>query len=291
MRKKLITLLGLAAAVGASASPVRSDVGGDGSAYIGDAEVTAADYIQDGLIACWDGIENMGYGEHDPTATKWIDLVGEYNLDLPTRDHTWEADCIRCDSTKPMYAERSQAFFDATKDGYTVEAVMNVPILPNTTGGSSCNVIGWGGGYSRIFGTYETTNYGGRILLFSTWSNSYGGVGITRPQGSTYSLDGDVDKLFEKKAYFALVGDVLNQQTTRYDNARIRSWPDAAVLGIDNTKYKWVAINGNGQNHDGYGAGIGNGVKFYCVRIYGRPLTELEIEYNHMVDRIRFGVE
>ena len=37
---------------------------------------TAARYVQDGLLACWDGYENAGAGLHDPSATKWKDIVG-----------------------------------------------------------------------------------------------------------------------------------------------------------------------------------------------------------------------
>lgn len=37
---------------------------------------TAKDYVQDGLVAMWDGIENAGWGTHDPNATVWKDLVG-----------------------------------------------------------------------------------------------------------------------------------------------------------------------------------------------------------------------
>lgn len=38
---------------------------------------TAKDYVQDGLVAMWDGIENAGYGVHGPSATVWKDLVSE----------------------------------------------------------------------------------------------------------------------------------------------------------------------------------------------------------------------
>ena len=43
---------------------------------------TARDYVQDGLIAMWDGIENAGWGVHDPNATVWKDLAGGIG-DLP----------------------------------------------------------------------------------------------------------------------------------------------------------------------------------------------------------------
>ena len=36
---------------------------------------TARDYVQSGLVAMWDGIENAGWGVHDANATTWKDLV------------------------------------------------------------------------------------------------------------------------------------------------------------------------------------------------------------------------
>jgi hypothetical protein len=43
---------------------------------------TSASYVQDGLIAQWDGIDNVGTGVHDPAATVWKDLAGSYDLSL-----------------------------------------------------------------------------------------------------------------------------------------------------------------------------------------------------------------
>ena len=48
---------------------------------------TAKDYAQDGLIAMWDGIENAGWGIHDPAATVWKDLVGGKTYNLKTNYH------------------------------------------------------------------------------------------------------------------------------------------------------------------------------------------------------------
>jgi len=42
--------------------------------------VTAKNYVQDGLIAMWDGIENAGWGVHDENATVWKDLIGDCDL-------------------------------------------------------------------------------------------------------------------------------------------------------------------------------------------------------------------
>ena len=43
---------------------------------------TARDYVQDGLVAMWDGIENAGWGTHDASETVWKDLIGQYDFTL-----------------------------------------------------------------------------------------------------------------------------------------------------------------------------------------------------------------
>lgn len=49
---------------------------------------TAKDYVQSGLIAMWDGIENAGWGTHDASATVWVDLSGNGNdLELKNTAH------------------------------------------------------------------------------------------------------------------------------------------------------------------------------------------------------------
>jgi hypothetical protein len=56
-------------------------------------ESTAKLYIQDGLVAMWDGIENTGWGTHDANATVWKDLVG--TRDVPMTNVSWGNDeCI-----------------------------------------------------------------------------------------------------------------------------------------------------------------------------------------------------
>ena len=68
------------ASIPALGKPVRSLLGSrdvsDGGSF------TAKDYVQDGLVAMWDGIENAGWGVHDASATMWKDLVGEHNVAL-----------------------------------------------------------------------------------------------------------------------------------------------------------------------------------------------------------------
>jgi hypothetical protein len=41
-----------------------------------------SNYVQNGLFACWDGVENAGRGVHDSSATSWKDLVGNRDLTI-----------------------------------------------------------------------------------------------------------------------------------------------------------------------------------------------------------------
>ena len=61
---------------------------------------TAKDYVQDGLIAMWDGIENAGWGVHDSSATVWKDLVGGNDLVLQNTAHFDENSLVSADRDK-----------------------------------------------------------------------------------------------------------------------------------------------------------------------------------------------
>lgn len=80
-RIMLMMLCAIIAGITVAAS-VKSLLGANGAEYMDEskAEYTAKDYIQDGLVAMWDGIENAGWGVHDPNATTWKDLVGSCDL-------------------------------------------------------------------------------------------------------------------------------------------------------------------------------------------------------------------
>lgn len=55
-------------------------------------EYTAKDYIQDGLIAMFDGIENASWGVHDDSISKWTNLADEtYSIGYQFGEVGWDS--------------------------------------------------------------------------------------------------------------------------------------------------------------------------------------------------------
>ena len=95
------------------ASPVAFGIG----LFLVCAHVGAADtsrYVQDGLVAHWDGIENAGAGvAHDPAATTWKDLVGGREFTL-TAGVTVNDDRLTFPGNASSYGNLSEADTAAT---------------------------------------------------------------------------------------------------------------------------------------------------------------------------------
>ena len=45
------------------------------------AALTSRSYVQVGLIANYDGIDNAGYGVHSDNTNRWVNLAGDSSLD------------------------------------------------------------------------------------------------------------------------------------------------------------------------------------------------------------------
>lgn len=58
---------------------------------------TARDYVQNGLVAMWDGIENAGWGVHDAAATSWKNLVTDADFPL-VGNAAFNESCLVCDA-------------------------------------------------------------------------------------------------------------------------------------------------------------------------------------------------
>ncbi len=89
---------GLAAIIASGRAPaalIRSMIAARNGLMAGG--LSAKSYVQDGLIAMWDGIENAEWGVHDAEATVWKDLVGSNDATLTSTAY-FDANSIRRDT-------------------------------------------------------------------------------------------------------------------------------------------------------------------------------------------------
>lgn len=153
---------------------------------------TAKDYVQDGLIAMWDGIENAGFGLHDDAATVWKDLSGDGNdlTQTGTVNTTWENDACVFDKNRSMGMESFPIAKDAVlSKNFTLELVFSITSEANTNG----SLFGLGANPYRTLWVFanrytEITS----ALYKNTTINTVGGVTLNQTNHIATTGDGRV---------------------------------------------------------------------------------------------------
>ena len=86
--KSILAIILAVICVAATAAPTHSMVGARHISNVG-GTLSAKSYVQDGLVAMWDGIENAGWGTHDANATTWVDLTGNGHDAALSGKYSW----------------------------------------------------------------------------------------------------------------------------------------------------------------------------------------------------------
>ena len=228
---------------------------------------TSASYVQDGLIAQWDGIDNTGMGVHDPGAKVWKDLAGDYDLSLLPKGG-WSADgrsltvygaSAVCSNSLPAYK--------------TIEVVYKM----KTPGGRLLFCSG---------GTSQVSDF--RFVVFNRDGETSGTTGyfsgawkVPAPHVVWDSFDpSDVRSMAatynngEAYAEHGNVAAVYADGVARADGSADTSWGlgDGHIMIGDRAEageYPWFG-------------------EVYTIRIYSRALSAEEIAANHAIDEARF---
>ena len=219
---------------------------------------TAKDYVQDGLIAMWDGIENAGWGVHDPNATVWKEL------NLSGIDLIGSGDVICIDDGFRFGRDGSVGYM---RDGGTKVSKSVASVSACITNLSTKNT------WIATFGL-DSSNTNGKIL--SLWNNHYLGTGWNRKpkfviaggvnRFATYSVNytgNDATEAFVDK-------NSISQESTEGFADNIS---DNLMIGCRGNNTAWNMI---GTIHN--------------LRVYDRKLTADEITANYSVDKARFGI-
>ena len=234
-------------------------------------------YVQDGLRAHWDALENVGAGMYDETATTWKDLTGN-GFDLGERS-----------GSTPPYFRDYKLVFDGTpwhgclwyggdkvlsdNEPYTIEIVADHDLTSNS------GRLGVFSAFDGI-GDYTTQSH----CTFALYAISkradlqYLNTGYTSVLTSDQqtSLDGE-----ETAKNFSLtIVRYVNKICVYYQGRLVMTkYKELETLPLKELFLGWAPDGMSGQ---GLKAGI------YAVRFYSRPLSAEEVGVNHAVDRVRF---
>lgn len=216
--------------------------------------LSAKDYIQDGLVAMWDGIENAGWGTHDPSATVWKDL-SENGHDLIIGAGEFGNNYFNAGGT-------NYANLDYALDYYTTEAVvMTSNLSSRLTIGNNLIISGDGGNYGRNLSL-------SKVGIYRAVVNSIGkAFDATISNGMIYSIS---------VGGSAWLNGVELLESSTAGNLNNYSPGKLTQVGWRKRDNSESASDGSGLIHN--------------LRLYNRDLTAEEIAYNYNIDKARFGL-
>jgi len=240
------------------------------------------DYIEDGMILHFDGINNAGLGDnnHDTSATRWTNLceVGndEVLYDGILNGPVWGENCLIFDGINDWVSIGQMNYSDVT-----IEAIVeNTQIKDKEVG----YVGNWqSGGYGLL--------YNSSVESTKKYQNQFAGyIQVPTGSGSGYKLINSDNQISINKKYIL---------TANYDKEKneINFWENGTKKTLSNVEGNIKSPSNNtimalGTNPGGSNAG-GSYLdgKIYSVRIYNRCLTDNEIKQNYNKDKSRFNIE
>ena len=207
-------------------------------------------YITDGLLAYYDGIDNAGYGVHDPNATVWKNLAGDSDWDMSVHAD-WQSNGL---------------YFDVTWNGLAPKIAQQDITIECVFTNANRMYFGWSfaGAYPRMSVAY-TTGLAGYIrgtTISGVYAAGYNHLALTlgnnRSVGTIYA-----------NGIFNTSSGVSTNSSSFSNNFRLCGY-------------------GSASNTDSP-ANYCTATVHRCM-VYLKALTAEEIAYNYNVDKERFGL-
>ena len=228
------------------------------------AATSTADYVQDGLVGHWDGIDNAGTSTHDPNATKWKDLTGITGDGTLAAGTKWNGGNCWTNGVdgKPVVVGTNFAKVMNALN-FTVEIV----VRPTRTGTRETLLGSYSAGKWNLEHNGGSTTGGGvRAYFNGTPDLAANNAPLAAGEGAVFTVCATP---FGVRVYKN--GDIANG---------FAGTPNAPVAGVE---YVF------GGEHDRGNMAFRGGC--YAVRLYDRALTAAEVKANATVDIERFALE
>ena len=221
------------------------------------AALDSRSYVQEGIVAQWDGIENAGRGVHDASAANWTDLTGcGHNLTL---------------SSGASFAENAFVF---PENAHGICAS-----FANSTAVGGGDYASWDLAYtetSRAVAVPFIFGFGNwKGLCLYTSKNM-----LQTNNGKGWTLPADDLTLNEMHTVFADYGKAASMTATAcvFDGVSL-SQSGSSDNWTQKTSGLGYANNSNWSFHGG----------LHALRLYNRSLTPAEVGLNRAIDLVRFG--
>ena len=226
------------------------------------ADLSANAYVTNGLVALFDGIENVGLGvPHDPSATAWADLTGHGNDGTMGANVTWAANG-----------------WSNVKDGYPVTVGAGLAAVTGTKTFTLEFAVCPSRSTFRqaFFGQYDGAS--GFSLEQNAGGVSSGVVRVFASNNPNWMSSLVVAK--DEDASVALAFTPEFQVLYRNGaEAEVRNGPATGAM----SKTDPTIIGGDPKRPAMAFYGV-----YHACRLYDRPLTPTEIALNAAIDAVRF---
>lgn len=222
----------------------------------GEDSPTAKSYTQDGLVALWDGLENVGYGLRDTTSVVWKNLQG---------DTSW-------DMTVPASWNDLGMYFDGTWCAIAPKTSLTEVTVECAYAGGGILAVGWSYAGSRNTRMSVLNNSNATLLRgYLTGDNVFDGTFSSNTKHLALTVSNS------RKTGEIYADGVFN--TTRTFGSSITS----------TTKNRF-RLGGYGSASDTNASGLFYTGTIYRCAIYNRKLSPEEIAHNYAIDKQRFGL-
>lgn len=261
-RELLLGGLGLAG-MSAIAKPTRSAVASNGTRFSAIAKTPSASlYVQDGLVALWDGIENAGWGAHNSRATTWKDLIGGLTIPIDNGVEPLSVGIAKfAQSSSLTHIHDTYSIFYTCKFPNVAHKSSCIMMLPTTGTAGSVGFYSWNSDIPLC--GFRTTNFR-TMVAAADWPSDDMFCGQL---GACYRLSKE--------------GDAQSLNFALYLNG------EEIYRALGATSYG-VTTNGRLYINGTSNAALTQDV--YSIKWYSRALTAAEIAANYAVDKQRFNL-
>lgn len=227
--------------------------------------VSASPYVQNGLIAYWDGINNTANG-HDSTVNKWTDLINGYELTfIETTRTTWGNDAVILAGGGTKQGLYCDDFWTMPQDA-TIEIVI-APSESRTACVATFDRDGDGSGP------------GANVRRFAIFNDNT--IGFVGASGNTYA---------NPENSLLAIRKLVAEYT---DFSVNRAFVNGTAVSLSSKTHSFT-FSGSPQIRIGYentaSASYHFIGKIHAIRVYNRQLTTEELVKNLNYDNIRFSL-